>query len=249
MQLATWNVNSIRSRLEHLTTWLETGSVDVVCLQETKVVDADFPEVAGWHVVKAGQKSYNGVAILSREPVSEIAIGFGDSEWDLQKRLIAATVGDYRVINVYVPNGSELGNEKYHYKLGWLAQLQIYLRQALQQYPKIMLCGDFNIALDNRDIYGDKDKSDHIMASPSERQALQDSVLELGLRDAFRCLTAEGGHYSWWDYRQGGFARDRGWRIDHIYISAAVEPKACWIDKTPRGWEKPSDHTPVVLEV
>ncbi len=248
MRLATWNVNSIRSRLAHLSTWLETATVDVVCLQETKVIDADFPEIPGWQVVKLGQKSYNGVAILSREPLSALTLGFGTPEWDEQKRLIAASYGDYRIVNVYVPNGSELDSDKYHYKLGWLQQLQFYLKTALAQYPKLILCGDFNVAPTALDIYGGNDKPDHIMASAAERQALHDDVVGLGLRDAFRVLTPEGGHYSWWDYRQGGFARDRGWRIDHIYISQAVELSACWIDKTPRGWEKPSDHTPVILD-
>ncbi|MEO0948506.1 MAG: exodeoxyribonuclease III [Cyanobacteria bacterium J06641_5] len=261
MQIATWNVNSIRTRQEHVCNWLSANPVDFLCLQETKVVDADFPrtpfEDLGYHLQIWGQKAYNGVAIFSREPIADVKMGFaavlGSSaaaeEFDAQKRAIALRIADFWLVNLYVPNGSSVGSEKYDYKLRWLATLQDYLT-ALQTEGELCVCGDFNVAPEDRDIYKPEDREKHIMASPAEREALQ-SVLSIGLADAFRKFIPETGHYSWWDYRQGGFARDRGWRIDHIYLTPKLYDRAarCWIDREPRGLPKPSDHTPVTVEL
>jgi exodeoxyribonuclease III len=259
MKLATWNVNSIRSRLPLVQDWLKTNQVDILAVQETKVIDPDFPQSSfidlGYHVYFSGQKAYNGVAIFSKEKLTDINVGFapilGDNfnDLDTQKRLISATCNDMIIINVYVPNGSSIGDEKYHYKLKWLQTLKVYLQTILKKSEHICICGDFNIALEDKDIYNPKGKQNHIMASPQEREVLQ-SILEIGLQDAFRKFTTEGGHYSWWDYRTGAFKRNSGWRIDHIYLTEKLSDRAqnCLIDIHPRTLEKPSDHTPVVLE-
>lgn len=260
MKIATWNVNSIRTRLMQVQAWLETNPVDVLCLQETKVTDPEFPraplESMGYQVYISGQKAYNGVALLSRAPIETISIGFapivGESETadlDDQKRVISGVTNGLCVVNLYVPNGAEVGSEKYQYKLRWLQLLRTYLKTLLQDHENVLVCGDFNIAPEDRDIHDPVGKESHIMASPAEREALNHSVLELGFRDAFRQFTAEPGHFTWWDYRTGGFQRNRGWRIDHHYLSADLSSQAtsCIIDPTPRGWEKPSDHTPVIV--
>ncbi len=260
MKVTTWNVNSVRTRLEHITQWLQANPVDVLCLQETKVIDKDFPEQAftdiGYHAYYYGQKSYNGVALISKEPLSDVQMGFGaviDSETvgdlDAQKRVISALLGDVRVVNLYVPNGSAIGSEKYEYKLSWLALLKQYLTQQLEAHPQLNVCGDFNIAPENKDIYTDKNRDKHIMSSPVERETLRD-VLSIGLADAFRKFTDEGGHFSWWDYRTNSFSRNTGWRIDHHYLSPTLYEQAtsCTIDTEPRGLERPSDHTPVTVE-
>ncbi|NJL46140.1 MAG: exodeoxyribonuclease III [Leptolyngbyaceae cyanobacterium SM2_3_12] len=260
MKVATWNVNSIRSRLEHVVQWLQDNPVDLLCLQETKVVDADFPQDAfaalGYSTYVYGQKSYNGVALLSREPLEQVQCGFtpvlGEArvgDLDDQKRVIAGRLGDVYVVNLYVPNGSALGSEKYAYKLQWLACLKDYLAALLKNYPLLNVCGDFNIALEDKDIHNPEGKDTHIMASPVEREALQ-QVLTVGLADGFRKFTEDGGHFSWWDYRAASFRRNLGWRIDHHYLSAPLYDRAtaCTIDTEPRRWEKPSDHTPVVIE-
>jgi exodeoxyribonuclease III len=260
MQIATWNVNSIRTRQQIVTDWLQQNPVDVLCLQETKVQDEQFPITPftelGYQLYILGQKAYNGVAILSREPLTEVNYGFssilGDfaQEFDVQKRVIAGVLHNILIINLYVPNGSAIGTEKYTYKLAWLAILKKYLQTIQEQQAReICICGDFNIALEDRDIYNSKGKATQIMASVAEREALQD-VLTVGLQDAFRKFTTEAGHYSWWDYRAAGFQRDRGWRIDHLYLTPQLYQQAtkCWIDLEPRKLEKPSDHAPVILE-
>ena len=266
MKIATWNVNSIRTRLVHVIQWLESNPVDVLCVQETKVVDTDFPkealEAIGYLPYVSGQKSYNGVALLSRVPLESVSMGFvpvlGETnlgepivDLDEQKRVITGVLGDVRIVNLYVPNGSEVGSEKYQYKLRWLGVLQDYLKALLTEDAGLVVCGDFNIAPDDRDIYKPEGKENHIMASPAEREALQASVLGLGLVDAFRQFHKEGGLFTWWDYRTAAFLRDAGWRSDHFYISPKLGDRAigCVIDKTPRAWEKPSDHTPVILEL
>jgi len=260
MKVATWNVNSIRSRQQIVADWLASSSVDVLCLQETKVVDKDFPrepfEQLGYHLYTWGQKAYNGVAIFSKTPLEAVVAGFtpivGEERagaFDEQKRAICGVLEGVQIVNVYVPNGSAVGSEKYDYKLRWFELFWEYLQQLLARSPgELCICGDFNIALEDRDIYAPK-KENHIMASPAERQAL-DKVLELGLRDAFRKFTDDGGHFSWWDYRQGGFPRNRGWRIDHHYLTASLYERAssCTIDIEPRKLPKPSDHTPVIVE-
>jgi exodeoxyribonuclease-3 len=263
MKIATWNINSIRSRLVHVVDWLQETKVDVLCLQETKVVDADFPrspfEQLGYHLYISGQKSYNGVAILSKTPVDDLTIGFAPvlgadivEDLDEQKRVITGVVGGVRLVNLYVPNGSSVGSEKYDYKLRWLAVLRQYLQALLEKQPNALcVCGDFNIALEDRDIHNPtKNREDQIMASPTERQALRE-VLEVGLADAFRKFTSEGGHFTWWDYRTRAFSRNLGWRIDHHYLTANLYEQAtsCKIDVSPRSLDKPSDHAPVILEL
>jgi len=260
MKVATWNVNSIRTRLDHVTQWLQTNPVDVLCLQETKVMDDSFPvepfEALGYIPYVSGQKSYNGVALVSREPLEEVQRGFEPvlgtgrvGELDTQKRVIAGRLGDIYIVNLYVPNGSSIGSEKYAYKLEWLSCLKEYLSKLLENYPLLNVCGDFNIALEDKDIYNPEGKEKHIMSSPEERSALK-TVLSVGLADGFRKFTDEGGHFSWWDYRAASYRRNMGWRIDHHYLSAPLYDRAtaCVIDTEPRGWEKPSDHTPVIIE-
>ena len=259
MKVATWNVNSIRTRLGHVTNWLEANPVDVLCLQETKVVDDAFPqgafEAMGYHCCVYGQKSYNGVAIISRKPL-EAHLGFQAvlpteqvGNLDDQKRVIAGAYEGVFIANLYVPNGSSVGSEKYQYKLRWLELLRRYLAVLLEKHEAINVCGDFNIALEDRDIYDPEGKENHIMASETERQALR-MILDLGFQDAFRKFNSEAGHFSWWDYRAASFRRNLGWRIDHHYLSAALHERsqACYIDVEPRRLEKPSDHAPVIVD-
>lgn len=251
MKLATWNVNSLKVRLPHLLEWLAANPVDVVCLQETKQQDADFPhaelQAAGYHSVFSGQKTYNGVAILSREPVSDVQYGIPDFE-DEQKRVIAATVGGIRVMCVYIPNGQEVGSDKYQYKLKWLGALTAWLKVELARHPKLALLGDYNIAPEDRDVYDPVAWKGNVLVSDPERAAFQ-GMLQLGLVDTFRMFEQEEKSYSWWDYRMMAFRRNMGLRIDHILVSSGLQCKACHIDKAPRKLERPSDHTPVVAEV
>ncbi|MEM8722741.1 MAG: exodeoxyribonuclease III [Cyanobacteria bacterium P01_G01_bin.39] len=258
MKIATWNVNSIRTRQQIVTDWLQQYQVDVLCLQETKVQDPDFPrtifEDLGYNVYISGQKSYNGVAIFSLKPLDDVSCGFAPligevEDLDQQKRVITGIAGNIRIVNLYVPNGSAIASEKYEYKLKWLQTLKQYLETLLQNDQEICVCGDFNIALEDKDIYTDKGRDKHIMSSPTERAALQE-ILTLGFQDAFRKFNDEAGHFSWWDYRSGGFARNRGWRIDHHYLTSKLYQQAakCWIDVEPRKLEKPSDHAPVIVE-
>ncbi len=251
MKLATWNVNSLKVRLPHLLEWLTANPMDVVCLQETKQQDADFPQAellaAGYHSVFSGQKTYNGVAILSREPVSDVQIGIPNFD-DEQRRVIAATIGGVRVVCVYVPNGQEVGSDKYQYKLGWLAALSAWLRDELAKHPKLALLGDYNIAPEDRDVYDPAAWQGSVLCSEPERAAFK-GLQALGLRDAFRLFEQAEKSYSWWDYRMMAFRRNMGLRIDHILVSSALQCHACGIDKAPRRLERPSDHTPVVAEV
>lgn len=261
MKIATWNVNSIRTRQAHVKKWLLDNEIDIVCLQETKVVDQDFPVQTfteiGYQTYISGQKAYNGVAIFSRQPLRDLKIGFEAilpaekvGIYDEQKRVISAVIDNIRIVNLYVPNGNSIPSEKFTYKLKWFALLKDYLSILTKEHPEeLLVCGDFNIALEDKDIYTQK-KDDHIMASSLERDALQE-ILDLGLADVFRKFTSEGEHYSWWDYRHGGFAKNRGWRIDHIYLTEKLYQQAtnCYIDIAPRRLEKPSDHAPVICEI
>ena len=266
MQIATWNVNSIRTRLEAVVAWLQEHPVDVLCLQETKVIDADFPrkpfEQLGYHLYISGQKAYNGVALISREPLEDVSTGFAPiletdtaANFDEQKRVITGVFQGVRIVNLYVPNGSSVGSEKYVYKLSWLQVLRDYLQALINteasNYPNsLCVCGDFNIALEDQDIHNPKGRENQVMATEPERQALR-TVLELGLADAFRKFTTEGGHFTWWDYRSGGFQRNRGWRIDHHYLTPELYEKAtsCTIDIAPRKQPQPSDHVPVIVTI
>ena len=262
MRIATWNVNSVRTRLEQVTAWLSQEQPEVLCLQETKVSDELFPRAAfealGYSCAISGQKAYNGVAILSRLPIEEVRIGFdallsadpevaGLSE---QKRVISARIDGLRILDLYVPNGSSLKSDKYDYKLAWLTCLQRYLAVQERQGEPLVMVGDFNIALEDRDIHDPKRLSGGIMASEAERTALRQALGER-LADAFRMFEADSGHWSWWDYRSGAWQTSRGWRIDHIYLDEVLQDLAtgCVIDKQPRGNIQPSDHAPVVVSI
>lgn len=257
MKIATWNVNSIRMRLETVINWLRENPVDVLCLQETKVVEENFPRSPftelGYYIYTSGQKSYNGVALISKQPMEDVSAGFepliGVNDLDTQKRVITGTIDDVKVICVYVPNGGAVGSEKYVYKLAWLKSLQEYLRFALYEISNICICGDFNIALEDKDIHSPALLTGQTMATELERQALQE-IIDLGFADAFRKFTTEGGHYTWWDYRAMAFRRNLGWRIDHHYLTSDLYKQAtsCIIDTAPRKLTQPSDHAPVIVE-
>ena len=251
MKIATWNVNSLKVRLPHLLDWLAANPIDVICLQETKQQDADFPLIelqnAGYHCAFSGQKTYNGVAILSRTTICDVQYGIPNFD-DEQKRVLAATIDGVRVVCIYVPNGQEVGADKYHYKLKWLAALQLWLKDELAKFPKLVLLGDYNIAPEDRDLYDPVSWAGKILVSKAERSAFQ-GLLKLGLRDAFRLFEQAEKSFSWWDYRMMAFRRNMGLRIDHILISEALNCSACLIDKSPRKLERPSDHTPVVAEI
>jgi exodeoxyribonuclease-3 len=262
MRIASWNVNSVRTRLEQVRSWLEQEHPEVLCLQETKVEDGLFPgtafEALGYRWAISGQKAYNGVAILSRLPLDDVQIGFeallpgdGDAaELGQQKRVISALVEGVRVLNLYVPNGSSLTSEKYPYKLSWLACLRRYLAVLQQQGDPLVMVGDFNIAPEARDIHDPERLTGGIMASEPERSALTEALGER-LHDVFRVFEPASGHWSWWDYRSGAWETNRGWRIDHIYLSDDLLPCAtgCVIDRGPRGNVQPSDHAPVVVNL
>ena len=262
MQIATWNVNSVRTRLEQVLAWLETVEPDLLCLQETKVDDPLFPiaafEAAGWNVQIHGQKSYNGVALLSREPVEDVRFGFlgelpNDADADQlgqQKRVISALVEGVRVVNLYVPNGSSLDSDKYPYKLTWLACLARYLNAQSERGEPLCVVGDFNIAPENRDMHDPERLTGGVMATAAEREALK-TALAGRLADVFRVFEPDAGHWSWWDYRTGAWDRDRGWRIDHIYLCEELMAlaRSCTIHKNVRGNSQPSDHAPVSVEI
>ena len=251
MKLATWNVNSLKVRLPHLLEWLAANPVDAVCLQETKTEDKNYPqaelEAAGYRSIFSGQKTYNGVAILSREPAGDVQYGIPNFD-DEQKRVIAATVNGVRIVCVYIPNGQEVGSDKYEYKLKWLKALSAWLKDELARYPKLALLGDYNIAPEDRDVYDPVAWQGNVLVSEPERDAFK-VLLQLGLRDAFREHEPGEKFYSWWDYRMMAFRRNMGLRIDHILISPALQCASCVIDKAPRKLERPSDHTIVLAEV
>ena len=262
MRIATWNVNSVRTRLDQLLAWLEEEGPDVVALQETKVADDLFPrqafEALGYATAISGQKAYNGVAILSRPPLEDVQVGFepllpGDAAATAlaeQKRVISARIEGLRVLDLYVPNGSSLSSDKYAYKLQWLACLERYLAVQAQQGEPLLMLGDFNIAPEDRDIHDPARLSGGIMASDAERLALN-RVLGDRLADAFRLFEPEAGHWSWWDYRSAGWETGRGWRIDHIYLDPELRELAlgCAIHSRLRGNAQPSDHAPVVVNL
>jgi exodeoxyribonuclease-3 len=253
MRLATWNVNSLKVRLPHVLDWLAANPVDVLCLQETKQPDSDFPQAAlqaaGYHSIFSGQKTYNGVAILSRAPAGEVQMGIPNFA-DEQKRVIAATFGDIRVVCVYIPNGQAVDSDKYQYKLKWLTALHDWLKQELARYPKLALLGDYNIAPEDRDVHDPVAWQGNVLVSEPERAKFS-SLERLGLRDSFRLFEQSEKSYSWWDYRMMAFRRNHGLRIDHILISEPLvaQCKSCVIDKAPRKLERPSDHTPVIVEL
>lgn len=251
MRVATWNVNSLRVRLPHVLDWLAAQRPDVLCLQELKLEDKVFPsaelEAAGYHTVCNGQKTYNGVAILSRSTLTEVVRdipGFDDP----QKRIIAATIDDTRIVCGYFPNGQAVGSDKFDYKLRWLTALTAWLRDELNTYPRLILTGDFNIAPAEADAH--PQWKDEIHVSAPERAAFE-ALTELGLIDAFRLFEQAEQSYSWWDYRMGAFRRNFGLRIDHILVTQALADacRQCSIDTAPRKLERPSDHAPVTVDI
>lgn len=250
MKLASWNVNSIRQRLAHVVDWLEANEPDVLALQEIKTEAATFPlaeiEATGYRCVLSGQKAYNGVALVSREEAVDVSTGIPDFE-DEQRRVIAATYGDTRVIDVYVPNGQSVGSDKYRYKLDWLDALTAYVAGQLRRHPKLAIVGDFNIAPDDRDVHDPDLWRDKVLCSGPERERLQ-ALLALGLKDTFRLFDQPAKSFSWWDYRMMGFRRNHGLRIDLILASDALanDCRASTIDIAPRKLDKPSDHAPVM---
>ena len=253
MRIATWNVNSLKVRLPHVLNWLAANPVDVLCLQETKQQDVDFPQAeiqaAGYLSVFSGQKTYNGVAILSRAPAADVQHGIPD-HGDEQKRVIAATFGDVRVVCVYVPNGQTVDSDKYYYKLGWLDKLRGWLKDELARYPKLVALGDYNIAPEDRDVHDPVVWQGQVLVSEAERIHFR-NLLKLGLHDSFRLFEQPEKSFTWWDYRMMAFRRNAGLRIDHILLSKPLAEACtfCDVDKTPRKWDQPSDHAPVVAQI
>ena len=252
MKIATWNVNSMNVRQPHVMEWLQTHEPDVLVLQEIKQLTEKFPledlQSIGYSAVASGQKTYNGVAVISKSPIADAVTDFPDLD-DPQRRILATTIDGVRVVNLYIPNGSEVGSEKYAYKLNWLASLQRFLQSELNTHEKLVVLGDFNIAPADEDVHDPEKWGEAILCSPAERQALRD-MLDLGLTDIFRKFEQPEKTFSWWDYRAAGFRRNAGLRIDLILTSKAMSERctASYVDREPRTWERPSDHTPVVAE-
>lgn len=253
MKLATWNVNSLNVRLPHVIDWLASDQPDVLCLQETKQDDTKFPydalKEAGYNAVHSGQKTYNGVAILSPHAIEDVQFGI-PNYIDEQKRVVSATINGIRIVCAYIPNGQTVDSDKYQYKLGWLNALTIWLKNELATYPNLVLLGDYNIAPDDRDCHDPAAWIGQVLVSEPERAAFK-QLVALGLHDSFRLFEQPEKSFSWWDYRMMGFRRNFGMRIDHILVSDALRLacKSCVIDKAPRKLERPSDHTPVILEL
>jgi exodeoxyribonuclease-3 len=252
MKIATWNVNSLNVRLPQVLEWLETHQPDILGLQETKLTDPNFPvdaiEAAGYQVAFAGQPTYNGVAVISKTPITDVITDLPGLD-DPQRRVLSVSTGGIRFVNLYVPNGQAVGTDKYAYKLDWLEKLEAFLRDKLTRHPRTAVVGDFNIALEPEDVHDPAEWEGKVLYSDLEKAALR-RVLDLGFVDTFRQFPQEPGLFSWWDYRMNNFRRNRGLRIDLVLASAplAAECTAAYIDRDPRTWERPSDHTPVVAE-
>jgi exodeoxyribonuclease III len=253
MLIATWNVNSILARMSSVTRWLDLVKPDVVCMQETKCTDDKFPTLIfqerGYQCQLFGQQSYNGVAILTRDVCDTGRRGYPDDDETAQSRLLTTQVGGINVVTVYVPNGQMVGSEKYGFKLKWMKRLREFLDANYDRTAPVLLCGDFNVAPEERDVHDVRLWQGRILFSEQERTALQ-HIKDWGFTDAFRLHTEAGGNFSWWDYRAGAFRRNMGLRIDHIWISDPLVARnvRTWIDMEPRTWEKPSDHAPVLAE-
>ncbi len=252
MKIASWNVNSLNVRLQHVLDWLESDAPDVLALQETKMTDEAFPaeaiKEAGYQVVYSGQKTYNGVAILAKSAPQDVITDISGLD-DPQRRILAATVNDVRIIDLYVVNGSAPGTDKFAYKMHWLEQVTTFIEQQIAEYGDVVVLGDFNIAPDDRDVHDPIKWKDKILCTQEERSALN-TILDLGLQDTFRLLHDDAGFYSWWDYRMNGFARNLGLRIDLVLCTDELSEAltSAYIDLEPRKKERPSDHTPVVAE-
>ncbi|MDQ3667259.1 MAG: exodeoxyribonuclease III [Acidobacteriota bacterium] len=253
MRIATWNVNSVLARLPHLTRWLDTVQPDVLCLQETKCTDDKFPlEVLierGYSCITLGQQSYNGVAILSRGECETEQRGYPGVEETTHARLLAAKFSGVDIVNVYIPNGQMVGSEKYEFKLNWMRRLRSFFETHYQNTTPVLLCGDFNVAPEDRDVHNPQLWQERIMCSQAERETLTE-IKAWGFHDCFRRHHEEAGKFSWWDYRAGAFRRNHGLRIDHIWTSGSLTARNMntWIDIEPRTWERPSDHAPVLAE-
>ena len=253
MKLATWNVNSLKVRLPHVLEWLGANGPDVLCLQETKLTDENFPldalKSAGYEAVFSGQKTYNGVAILSKLPMEGVETGIPGYS-DEQKRVISATISGVKVICVYVPNGEALDSAKFPYKLGWLEALTAWLESELANDRAIVVLGDYNIAPEDRDVHDPAAWEGSVLVSPQEREAFR-RILDLGFVDSFRLFEQEEKSFTWWDYRMNAFRRNMGLRIDHVLLSRNLAEKCsgCRVDKLPRKAERPSDHAPVIAEM
>lgn len=253
MKIATWNVNSLKVRLPQVLQWLDANPVDVLCLQETKLTDDKFPameiEAAGYRAVFTGQKTYNGVAILSRQAAIDI-VKNNPLFPDEQQRIVTGTFGKLRIVCAYVPNGQAVDSDKYRYKIEWLKALHAWLQEEKKKYPYLALLGDYNIAPEDRDVYDPAAWEGNVLVSEPERAAFR-ALLDIGFVDAFRLFSQAEKTYSWWDYRQLAFPRNRGLRLDHILLSEklATHCTACTVDRMPRKWKQPSDHTPVIAEL
>ena len=251
-KIATWNVNSLKVRLFHVLTWIEEEKPDVLALQETKCVDENFPvneiKEAGYQVNFTGQKTYNGVATISKSQIKTISKSLPNYS-DEQKRVLAINTRNIIILNIYVPNGSEINSEKYKYKLKWFSKLQPFIKKLQKENDRLIILGDFNIAPHDRDVHDPKEWEGCVLVSKPERDEFE-KLLSNNMTDCFRIFNNENGHFSWWDYRAASFRRNRGVRIDHILASRSMSEscKACYIDKNPRKLERPSDHTPVIAE-
>jgi exodeoxyribonuclease-3 len=248
-KIASWNVNSLKIRLEQVLTWLESNPIDILAVQETKLLDENFPldifKEKGYDLVISGQKTYNGVAIISKSPILEVIKDIPNLV-DPQRRILAASIGNLRVINLYVPNGAAVNSDKYHYKLDWLQKVSSFIKEQLKIYRKLIVLGDFNIAPEDKDVHDPQVWENQVMVSPAEREAFS-VLLDLGLKDSFRLFSQEGNAYTWWDYRAGKFRRNHGLRIDHILLSNELSQDCITseIDIEPRRSERPSDHAPI----
>jgi exodeoxyribonuclease III len=252
VRIATWNINSIAARLPLVLRWLESARPDVLCLQELKCTDDRFPPDfadLGYETAVYGQPTYNGVAIISKFPIEVIERGFPGDDAAAPARLIAGTIEGVRIVNVYIPNGSEVGSDKYAFKLDWLARLRTYFDSQLDASNQVLLCGDFNVAPEAKDVHDPKRWEGKVLFSEPERGAIE-TIRAWGLVDAYRSRVEDGGNYSWWDYRMGAFRRNWGLRIDHIWVTPSLAAKCtdAWIDKETRAWERPTDHAPVIAD-
>lgn len=253
MKIATWNVNSINVRMPQLAGWLKSAEPDVVCLQETKCVDESFPYQElfdlGYYSAFYGQKSYNGVAIISKHEPKDVVKGLPDDDEESQKRLIAATINGVRIVDVYIPNGQSLDSDKFEFKLNWLQRLRRFFDDNYSTDEKVLLCGDFNVAPEPEDVWNPGAWEGHIHFSLPERAAIN-YIKQWGFTDAFRAKNGNVKEFSWWDYRAGSFQKNHGLRIDHVWVSSPLANtlEKCWIDQAPRTLEKPSDHTPLIAQ-
>ncbi len=254
MKIATWNVNSIKSRVDHVLKWCEVNNPDVLCLQETKCVDEKFPyqrlRAIGYpHVEHLGERAYNGVAIISKHPLSDVQKNLPGHPANAPRRMIAATINDVRLVNVYAPHGTKLGSDKFTFKLDWIKSLRAYFESKFTTGDNVLLCGDLNVAPHELDVWSVPAWKDKMHFTKPERDVIQD-LKKWGFVDVFRQINDDAREFSWWSNFRHDFEKDRGLRIDHIWASSPLAERCidCWIDKDPRGWEHPSDHAPVVAE-